>query len=355
MRESIITMDKKVTQQDIADALNMSRNSVSKVLNNCQGVSEDTRRLVIETAKKMDYKKIYKYQIEGQDTDDDSSGLDKSICIFTHEEAINNSFWAPLVKGIERVLGKAGYSVMINMVSKDEEDNCLLPRSFSSDKAGGIIVIGNYRMEYIKTVKSIGIMAVYIDTLADIGDSNLFGDTIMMDNIYSEYEITSHLIKAGHRDIGFVGAVNICRSFRERWLGYKFALSNAGLEPGAFIDMPKNGQYSYEELKTRLDSLKKYPSAFICVNDKTAINLIRALSEKGIKVPRDIAIAGFDNIDESALIMPGITTVHCYKEEMGERAGAEMIWRLKNPCAPYEIVRISTRVVYRDSTEKYMK
>lgn len=348
-------MDKKITQQDIADTLSISRNSVSKVLNNVQGVGEDTKRLVIETAKKMGYKKIYKYKIEEQDFDDLTDDHDKSICIFTHEEAINNSFWAPLVKGIERVLSRAGYSVMVNIANSCEEDNCLIPKKFSDKKTDGIIMIGDYSREYIKSIKTLGIATIYIDTLAEVNESNLLGDTIMMNNIYSVYEITSHLIQAGHKEIGFAGAMNTCRSFKERWLGYKKALDDADIKPDIYIDMPEHNQYDYKELKRRLGSIKKYPSAFVCVNDRIAINLIRALSEKGINVPHDIAVAGFDNIDESTLITPNITTVHCYKEEMGERAAEEMIWRLRNPDSPYETVRISTKVIYRDSTENYMK
>lgn len=348
-------MDKKVTQQDIADALNISRNSVSKVLNNTGGVGEDTKRLVVETAKKMGYRKFYKYQVEEQDSKDNIDYPGKSICVFTHEEAINNSFWAPLVKGIEKVLSRAGYSLMVSIVSSDEEDNCLPPRNLSDGNVAGIITIGNYRSEYLKSIKALGIKTVYIDTLAEINESNLLGDTIMMNNIYSVYEITSHLIQAGHKEIGFIGAVNTCRSFRERWLGYKMALEDAALKPEIYINMSEYSLYNYEEFKKKLSKIEKYPSAFICVNDRAAIYLVRVLSGKGIKVPNDIAVAGFDNINEATLITPNLTTVNCYKEEMGKRAGEEMIWRLKNPDAPYETVRISTKVIYRDSTEKYMK
>lgn len=355
MRRVCNTMDKKVTQQDIADALSISRNSVSKVLNNSGGVGEDTKKLVVNTAKKMGYKKIYKYQVEEQDSKRHTDGHDKSICIFTHEEAIDNSFWAPLVKGIEGVLSRAGYSLMVSIVNSDEEGNCMPPKNFSDDKVSGIIMIGNYSSEYLKSVKALGITTVYIDTPAEINGSNLIGDTIMMNNTYSVYEITSHLIQAGHKKIGFIGAVDACRSFKERWMGYKMALENAGIRPETYINMSEHNLYNYEEFKKKLDYIEKYPSAFICVNDRTAINLIRVLSEKSINVPHDIAVAGFDNINESKLMTPHLTTVHCYKEEMGERSGEEMIWRLKNPDAPYETVRVSTKVIYRDSTEKYMK
>jgi len=105
-----------------------------------------------------------------------------------------------------------------------------------------------------------------------------------------------------------------------------------------------------QDIEEKLEKLKKIPKAIICANDRIAISTIQVLRKKGLRVPEDILITGFDNIPESTIIDPPLTTVNNPNNEIGVRAGEEILWRIKNPNRSFEIIRIKTHLIFRKST-----
>lgn len=346
-------MGNNITQQDIANAMQVSRNTVSKALNNEPGLGEKTRAAIIHKAIEMGYKKIPNMLINN-DNDSGQAYNDESgfIALFSHLDSIDNSFFAPLVKGIGESVSRAGYNLVIHMISDEDEDHNLLPKNFTPHNTKGIIMIGSFIKSYYLTVKDTGVPVVLVDTIAHDDETGLLADTIMANNEPSVSSLTNKLIDSGHQEIGFVGDIGSCRSFQERWLGFSRAMKDKGYsvnEDLCIINKSERHCYEYAELEAAWLDMPKKPTAFVCVNDLHAIRMVQILKEQGLNVPSDIAITGFDNISESSLITPALTTIHCYKEEMGKRAGEEIVWRIRNQNRPFELIRITTEMIIRDS------
>lgn len=339
----------KVTQSDIAKKLGLSRNTVSKVLNGDLGVSESIRNSVINAAAELGYKWLAPVESIEQNTR-------KSIALVNSSNAFLDTFWHPFVVGLESVLRAKGFNLVMCMFNEEDEDQLIIPCGINTEHTAGIVLTGLYKREYAKKIIDIGLPVVSVDTFYDIDVNNLISDTIMMENERGVFEATTALINQGHMKIGFSGDIYACRSFYERWLGYKHALEAAGLEVDeglCLLNRIIDSRYSTrEKLDKSLDSMKEIPTAMVCCNDGRAIDLMMLLKKRGIRIPEDIAIVGFDDIKESQIFTPSITSVHCYGEDMGKRTAWELLWRMENTDSPFEQITIPTKVIYRDSTEK---
>jgi LacI family transcriptional regulator len=161
------------------------------------------------------------------------------------------------------------------------------------------------------------------------------------------------LIGRGHTKLGFIGDISTCQSYQERWRGFCRALEEAGLtlEKDLCIIGGASHHYQYsEEIQKHLERIEQLPTAFVCANDRIAIYLTQVLKEKGIKIPAEVVIAGFDDIFEATVVEPNLTTVRIHKEELGKRAAEELLWRLRHPGRPVEVIRIATDIIFREST-----
>lgn len=343
-------MRKKVTVQDIANTLGVSRNTVSKALNNHESIANSTKMAILKIAMDMGYQKLGKPIPMGN-----LVKKTQNLVTITHRHFVDISYWTIVFKGIEEAVSQAGYNLMFSYIKDMDEENLVLPQSIISNNVDGIIIAGTLKIEYLRQVLKTGIPVVYIDASIDMFSLDLLRDTILMENESSTYRLTRHLIEQGHTEIGFFGNICFCLSYQERWLGYKRAMEDAGFGVDHRFCLIANtpGTYQVEdEVVENLDKLVKIPTAMVCANDRLAIFVMKALKQKGYKIPEDIAVTGFDNIHEAVIVEPHLTTVKIPKEELGKRAVEELFWRMKEPERPYEVIRIATEVVYRGSTER---
>ena len=343
----------KVTQNDIAKKIGLSRNTVSKVLNGDEGVSETIRSAVINTAVEMGYKWVI------APVENAEQNIRKSIALVNSSNAFLDTFWHPFVVGLESVLRTKGYDLVMCMFNEEDEKSLTIPGGINVEHTAGIVLTGLYKREYARKIIDIGLPVVSVDTFYDIDANNLITDTIMMENVRGVFEATTALIRQGHKKIGFSGDIYACKSFHERWLGYKNALKTAAIEVDedlCTLNRIVDSKYSTrEELGELLDAMKELPTAIVCCNDGRAIDLMMLLKKRGIRVPEDIAIVGFDDIKEAQIVTPSLTTVHCFGEDMGKRTAWELLWRMDNPNSPFEQVTIPTKVIYRESSEKIIE
>lgn len=340
----------KVTQQDIADALNISRITVSKAMNGGSGVREEMRRYILKKAEEMGYQRPASEQEAG--------GPDPArrlISLFTLRGGNTGSYWSKVVDGMVNVLVAEGYDMNICFVELPDSETISLPGNFLPGMTDGIVTLGNFERGHIEKIKALGLPVVSVDTVTDANEYRLMVDTVMICNEQPVTEITTHLIRSGHRKIGYVGEKRTCRSFRERWLGFKRAMEKAGLEINPAYCFTSEDFYSLkaEEITEGILRMSEYPTALVCGNDFTAVSVIQALREQGLRVPDDVAVSGFDNVSEACLL--NITSVDGVKTELGMRAAEEIIWRIGHPDRPFELIRMPTKVVYRESTVRELK
>ena len=240
----------------------------------------------------------------------------------------------------------------IHIIRETEIEELALPNNFDIKNVDGIICIELFDKKYIQLISSLEIPTIFIDFISDTLYPELNADIILMENERSTYLITKKLIDTGITDIGFVGDYVHCKSFNERWVGFNKALNDSKLNVNLSSCILEDDSCPYGDfdwMTGQIEKIKKLPSAFVCANDFIAISVMKALKGKGIKIPEEIAICGFDDSPESRIVDPHLTTVHIFNNDMGILAAEMLLSRLKNPSKPYQITHVKTEPVFRAS------
>ncbi|EFC95896.1 transcriptional regulator, LacI family, partial [Hungatella hathewayi DSM 13479] len=202
-------MKKRVTMKEIADRLNLSINAVSLALNDRAGVSEETRRLVLNAAEEMGYL--------DQSTRYTAAYSNKNICILLEDRFFKDmQFYGRILLGLEEAAKKAGYDLFINSFEKNQE----IPACVEQQKVSGLIVVGKIDDEYLKRLKSYSIPVLLLDHESVETPT----DCVMTNNVAGAYKLTKYLLDKGYRKIGFFGDLTYTPSIRERFWGYQEAM-----------------------------------------------------------------------------------------------------------------------------------
>ncbi|MDO7908731.1 LacI family DNA-binding transcriptional regulator [Paenibacillus sp. JX-17] len=343
-------LKEKVTIQDIADALGISRNTASKALNGSDTIPAETRNKVIKKAIELKYK-----QFAFMETDNLIAKAPGNIALLTANLPNTSHFGSRLISGLEKKVSAEGYNLSIHIVRDVDRNSLQLPNNFETSKVDGIVCIELFDPEYSKRITSLGLPTIFIDCAAGVSYPELEADLLLMENEHSTYHMTTRLMDSGCRSIGFVGDYNHCKSFNERWVGFNRALIEAQipLNLEQCILNPDQDFFSESDwMDRRLEQMTQLPSAFVCANDFIAVNVIKALKNKNMKIPDDIVVAGFDDAPESRIVEPHLSTVHIYSDEMGITAANMLLSRIQEPDLPHQITHIQTQPVFRDSTAK---
>ncbi|MDO5291275.1 MAG: LacI family DNA-binding transcriptional regulator [bacterium] len=340
---------KKVTIQDVAKELNLSRNTVAKALNNSPSVAYETRYVVIKKAYEMGYSKLLPVILKEFKISDRLNDT-KTIVVLARREL--STFWNRIIMGISDELNKKNCSLRFNFICLEEEEELKLPSDFDN-RCDGVIVLTVFKQNYIDKIVAQGVPIVFLDGPVNTIQTQKDGDIVLFEGINSIAQITSHMIKEGARRIGFIGDITYCRTIYERYKGYSLAMSEAGLPIDKEICM--TGQtdrhyYIYEEIEAALDALPYMPDGIVCANDDIAKDVIAYLRDRGILIPKEVMVSGFDNKDETAFLTPSLTTAYVSNQRMGRRLVQQLMWRIENPEMPYETITVNTEVIFREST-----
>ncbi|MBD7967381.1 LacI family DNA-binding transcriptional regulator [Paenibacillus gallinarum] len=337
----------KVTIQDIANALGISRNTASKALNGSSNIPDETRNKVIKKAIELKYKQFAFMEIE--------SILSKNsgnIALLTENLPNTSHFGSALISGLEKRISAEGYNLSIHIVRDIDQESLSLPNNFDVSNVDGIICIELFNLEYSKLITSLDIPTIFIDCSAHICYPEFQADVLLMENENSSYQLTKKLIDGGYKTLGFIGDYNHCRSFNERWVGFNRALTESGVQldlSQCILDEDRLFFSSPEWADDRLREISEFPSAFVCANDHIAVTFMKSIKNT-LSVPDDIVICGFDNAVESRIVEPQLTTVHIYRNEMGVKAAEMLLSRIKDPKQPYQVSHIYTKPIIREST-----
>ncbi|TAH69525.1 MAG: LacI family transcriptional regulator [Anaerolineaceae bacterium] len=340
---------KKVTIQDVARELNLSRNTVAKALNNSDTVSYETRYIVIEKAYEMGYSKLspvvlneFKLRNKIDET--------KTIVVLNRREI--SVFWNSIIMGISDELNTYGCKLQFNFISEHDEKNLILPLDLQAD-ISGIIILSVFSKDYIDQIMKYNIPIVFLDAPCQVKEIAPYGDIVICESKDSINTITSSLIKKGMTKIGFIGDITYCKTIYDRYQGYLSALQEAGIVPDERIIATYHANtkfYKPEEVEAALLEFPYMPEAIVCANDDIALYVIRHLNSKGISVPNDVAVTGYDNAEEMAKVEPFLTTVRVGNQRLGRRLVQQLMWRLKNPNFPKEVIFVGVEVIFRESS-----
>ncbi|OKP79563.1 LacI family transcriptional regulator [Paenibacillus sp. P3E] len=338
----------RVTIQDIADALGISRNTASKALNGTIGIPDETRNKVIKQAREMKYK-----QFSFMEDESKLSKSSRNIALLTENLPNTSHFGSTLISGLEKCISDEGYNLSIHIIRDIDQQSLSLPNNFDVSNVDGIICIELFNLEYSKLITSLELPTIFIDCSAHVCYPEFQADVLLMENEHSTYLLTRKLIDGGYKTFGFVGDFNHCRSFNERWVGFNRALTEAGIQLDLSQCVLDEDRYFFSTpgwADERLQGITQLPSAFICANDFIAVSFMKALKNQNHSIPGDIVVCGFDNSPESKIIEPHLTTVHIYSNEMGGTAAQMLLSRISHPEQPYQVSHIYTTPIFRDST-----
>lgn len=357
-------MAERVTIQDIADALGLSRNTVSKAINNTGILADATREKVLKKAIEMGYKQFSYVNIPGisipaADTDRTLTLEKNEIALFTANFISNSHFASTMLDNFQRGISDSGYTFTMHRIQENEIRNLRLPSSYNAQKTAGIICVEMFHKKYCSMLCELETPILFVDTPAAGFDEPLKADILCMDNQSNIHIFVHEMVKRGKKRIGFIGDCMHCQSFFERFLGYRNAMYLCGLSSldeycitgnKSTVENPSSKDYQ-EYLKSRIQSLKSLPDVFICANDFIAIDVLLVFKELGISVPKDVWLCGFDDSQESRIISPTLTTIHIHSQIMGFSAVHLLLSRIKDPSMNYRKVYTETSLIYRESTE----
>lgn len=344
---------RKITIQEIGNVLNLSRNTVAKALNDSEAVAFETRMLVIQKAIQMGYQKLSPEITEKyQEHQKEKKQIIKNVLVLSKRES--SAFWNKIIIGISDELNENNCRMQFNFIGEEEEQNKVLPIDIDTDVIG-IILMNVFDSEYIKVLKKKNIPLVFLDGTPDLIEYREYGDVLLFEGHRSVYALTQSLIDNNMKKIGFVGNINYCKTIRDRYEGYKAALSSNQIAYEEAIqltdDIPKQ-YYLTEEVNQMLEKLPEIPEAFVCGNDDIAKCVIFCLAKRGLHVPEDIAVTGFDNSSSNIYMDISLSTVDIQKSYMGRRLARQVLWRMDHLDMPNELIYVSTKVIYGDSTRR---
>lgn len=342
---------KKVTIQDVAKELNLSRNTVAKALNNDDAVAYETRYLVLEQALKMGYSKLSPAVLSEFNLKKELEA--KTIVVIARREI--SMFWNSIIMGISDELNIYRCKLQFNFVSIEDEVGLVLPLDLESH-VDGIIILSVFSAKYIDKIIKSNVPIVFLDSPSDLRDVSLYGDVVMGEGRNSVRTITQSLLKQGLTKIGFIGDISYCKSIKDRYEGYCTALSSAGVNFDESIVATYHTDrkfYAKEEVEDALNNMAYIPEAVVCANDDIALYLISVLKDKGLSVPYDVAVTGYDDTESMSQIEePFLTTIRIANLRLGRRLVQVLMWRLDNLNFPNEITYVGSEVIFRQSSNK---
>ena len=341
--------NKRVTMQDIADACGLSRNTVSKAFNGRGAVPPATRALILQKASELGY------GLPAEEKPAVPRQAGGSIALLTNNMPVDYHFGTYFVTTFTDQICRAGYTLKMFEISAAELRQKKLPPHFIPEQMAGIVAIELFDADYLNMICSLCLPTVVIDSPTHAIIRLFPCDFVSMENVASINAVMKQLFALGARRIGFVGDKEHCGSFYERWFGYRMALEDAGLKADERLCIlaPDASPYNDPDwLIAQMDRMPVLPDAFVCANDYLAIHLMTALKQKGVSIPDQIMVTGFDGTSQSALVEPALTTVKIPSVEIGRMSADILLARIRNPELPFGWTHIRTNPVWRKSTRE---
>ena len=326
-----------VTIKDVAREAGVSVATVSRVWNEADFVSPETRQRVAEVAARLGYS---------------PHGAARSLITRTTHALgvllpdLYGEFFSEIIRGIDHTAQAGGYHILVSSShdSKDEIDAAL--RSMRGRVDGMIIMSPD--LEAQRTLHALqGSFPVVL--LNGGAEANAF-DSITIENHEGARAMVRHLLAHGHKRIAMIGGPQRNYDAAERLRGYQTALKESGIALDASLVVQGDfSELSGHRAVKPLLALERRPTAIFAANDSMAIGALSALHESGLRVPEDMAVAGFDDIPLARYMNPPLSTVHVDISQLGERAAALLLSSLLQGARPRQQLQLSTTLVIRSS------
>jgi len=314
-------MKKKTTIYDIAKKLNLTAATISRALNNNLKISEKTRKLVQETAIKMNYE---------QNTLARALKSGKSYNVGVIVPRMDSNFFGSVIRGIEEELYPKGYHVIVCQTHDQEALEIGNINSLLNVQVDGILMsISNAKLEHIDSFKNLlkkNVPLIFFDRTKDIKGVS----SVTIDDFKGAYDTTKHLIDQGCNRIAHFSNDRLLEIFKNRYLGYKQAIIDNGLEfdKNLVIETTSKVEEGRKAVRLFLDMANR-PDAIFSSSDFVALGAIQEIKAQGLRIPEDICVAGFANEPFTKFMELSITSVDQFPLEMGRTAAQVFLEEVK--------------------------
>jgi LacI family transcriptional regulator len=309
--------DKEITIYDIAKYLDISATTVSRGLKDHPAINKNTRKKIFEAAKHLGYR---------SNTFASSLRSKKTFTIGVIVPRLNSYFMSSALAGMEDAASRENYNLIISQSLENAEKEVANAHTMFNKRVDGLLVSLAYDTENIHHFDPFfkkGIPVVFFDRIYPHIDST----SIVIDNYRAGYDVTKHLIQQGCKKIMHLGGNLLRNVYLDRLNGYKQALRdhNITVDEKKMVYISKLSEETGVKAAEMILKMSSKPDAVFAANDTAAVYCMMKLKEAGIRIPNDIAFAGFNNDPISKIVEPNLTTVNYSGYAIGEAAVTTLI------------------------------
>ncbi|OFY65161.1 MAG: LacI family transcriptional regulator [Bacteroidetes bacterium RBG_13_43_22] len=338
----MIKSNKEITIYDVARALHISPSTVSRGLKDHPHIKKETRAKIQALAHEMGYQRN-KF----------ASSLRKkrTETIGVIVPKLNSYFQATAIAGIEKITNEHGYGLLISQSQESAKQEAACISTLYNSRVDGLIISLAYdtkKLDHFNILLNKNIPVVFFDRVIECPGCM----SVIIDNFKAGYEVTSHLIQQGCKRIVHLGGNLLRNVYMERFNGYKQALLDNRLkyDPDQLIISELNHEAGINAAHTIM-KMKSRPDGIFAANDATAVAAICELQKLGLKVPDDVAVAGFNNEPVSQVVQPNLTTIDYPAKDIGEIAATSLINKLNNTgTVNLSTIVLNHKLIIRGST-----
>ena len=339
-------MKKKCTIYDVAKIAGVSTSTVSRVMNSPEIVAEETRQKVANTVKELSY-------IPNMMAASMPRRRTNYIGLIIPD--ITNIFFSNLVRGVQDICEKHGYSVLVvNSDDSQEKEGRYLKLLYSRRVDGVILTVAGYReKEFPK--EELSLLEKMNIVLIDREINGMTTPIVKVNNFSGAYSAVKYLLTMGHRKIMYLAGIEGTRTNQEREKGYLSALKEARISWKKELTADFRLDTAYQKIIVywpQLQNSGDLPTAIFAANDLMAIGALKAFTQLKVRVPEDISIIGFDNIPFSDCTYPPLTTIAQPTYLMGQKA-VETLIKLINKKKIKKSVEFETELIERGSVSRW--
>lgn len=334
-------MSDSITIKDIAKLAKVSQSTVSKALNDRHDVGRQTKENILKIAEDHHFTpnafgKALKTKLT------ESIGV-----IFRRDDnpLSSNPFYSRVLEGIEAELAFNDYNLVLHLVP--EHKIPVLPKMVRKKQVDAVVLVGIRHEEFVRQLQLANMPVILVDPKNDMSGCA----QVLIDNENGAFLATQHLIENGHERIGFISGELSRWSFKQRLDGYIKALKYHNLPVEDELIKTGGVEAGYDLTKSLL-LLPQRPTAIFSANDINAIYGYKAINEFDLRIPDDISIVGFDDIDLSKMAIPPLTTVRVYKEELGSVAVRQLRQMILEETTGPTTTIIPVKLIKRSSVKK---
>lgn len=334
-------MSPRPTISDVARAAGVSKGAVSFAFNNRPGLAPETRDRILATARAMGWTPSSRARALSV-----SRSLAVGLVIARPPETLRaDPFFPSFIAGVETVLAENGYSLLLQIVSAEDGGHDSYRRLSDEGRVDGVLLTDLHVDDSRPALLAeLGLPAVIVGP--DLGEA--FWPAVGVDDSPGVAAVVDHLVSLGHTRIAHVGGPDVMVHGRSRRNAWAAALHAAGLGPGPFVESDFSAQGGAAATRQLLD-LTESPTAIVYANDLMAMAGLAVAVSRGVTVPGELSVAGFDDTELAAHVQPPLTTVTTDVIGWG-RAAATRLLELIDQRDPVEVTLCPPRLVVRAST-----